>query len=46
MIPRASTEVLFHHFSPGVARMETIRGVGHNSISGSAEYLKLLTAAR
>src|SRR4051812_37965053 len=23
MIPRASTEALFHHFSPGIARMET-----------------------
>jgi pimeloyl-ACP methyl ester carboxylesterase len=45
MIPRSSTEALFHHFSPGIARMETIRGVGHNSISGSPEYMALLKAA-
>jgi pimeloyl-ACP methyl ester carboxylesterase len=45
-IPRASTEALFHHFQPGVARMKTIRGVGHNSISGSSEYLPLLTSER
>jgi pimeloyl-ACP methyl ester carboxylesterase len=42
VIPRASTEALFHHFPPGVAKMEILRGVGHNSISNSPEYMPLL----
>ncbi len=42
IIPRASTEALFHHFLPGIATMKVIRGTGHNSISDSEEYLSLL----
>ncbi len=42
VIPRASTEALFHHFSPGIATLKVIKGVGHNSISSSPEYLPLL----
>jgi len=42
IIPRSSTESLFRHFSPGTAKMEIIRGTGHNSISGSPEYMDLL----
>jgi pimeloyl-ACP methyl ester carboxylesterase len=46
VIPRASTEALFHHFSPGVARLEVIPGTGHNSISSDPLYLTLLKSAR
>jgi hypothetical protein len=42
IIPRSSTEALFHHFSPGTARLVILRGTGHNSISGSREYMDLL----
>ena len=42
IIPRASTEALFHHFLPGIATMKVIRNAGHNSISDSEEYLSLL----
>ena len=43
MIPRASTEALYRRFLPGIATMKSLHGVGHNSISGSPEYLPLLT---
>jgi pimeloyl-ACP methyl ester carboxylesterase len=46
VIPRASTEALFHHFSPGVARLEIIPGTGHNSISSDPLYMTLLKSAR
>lgn len=45
VIPRASTESLFHHFLPGIARMVVLRGTGHNSISNSPEYMPLLRGA-
>jgi pimeloyl-ACP methyl ester carboxylesterase len=42
VIPRSSTERLYRHFADGVASLRVIPGVGHNSISESPEYLKLL----
>ena len=42
VIPRSSTEALFHHFLPGTAKLEIIPGAGHNSISAAPEYLALL----
>jgi uncharacterized protein len=45
VIPRSSTEALFHHFLPGIAKMKIIPGTGHNSISDSSEYLPLLRTA-
>ena len=45
IIPRSSTEALFHHFLPGVAQMKIIPGVDHNSISNSPEYMPLLKTA-
>ncbi|MDT4868549.1 hypothetical protein FQZ97_1035210 [compost metagenome] len=45
IIPRASTEALYRHFPPGVARLEVIPGQGHNTISESPAYLPLLRAA-
>ncbi|RON49368.1 hypothetical protein BK666_07270 [Pseudomonas frederiksbergensis] len=44
VIPRSSTERLYRHFNQGVASMKVIAGVGHNSISESPEYLKLIGA--
>ncbi|VVM42000.1 hypothetical protein PS662_00343 [Pseudomonas fluorescens] len=44
VIPRSSTEALFGHFAKGVASLKVIPGVGHNSISASPEYLKLMEA--
>ncbi|MHC8286098.1 alpha/beta hydrolase [Pseudomonas sp. XS1P51] len=42
VIPRSSTEKLYRHFANGVATLKVIPGVGHNSISESPEYLKLM----
>ncbi|MBM7061883.1 alpha/beta hydrolase [Pseudomonas sp. UL073] len=42
VIPRASTERLYRHFATGVATLRVIPDVGHNSISESPQYLKLL----
>jgi pimeloyl-ACP methyl ester carboxylesterase len=42
VIPRSSTERLFTHFAKGVASLKVIPGTGHNSISESPEYLKVL----
>ncbi|MBD9439925.1 alpha/beta hydrolase [Pseudomonas sp. PDM04] len=42
IIPRASTDALYRHFPKGVAVLKEIAGVGHNSISDSPEYLKLI----
>lgn len=39
IIPRASTEALLGHFTKGVASMQTLPGTGHNTISGSPDYL-------
>lgn len=44
-IPRSSTEQLYAHFAKGVASLQVIPGTGHNSISESQQYLKLLGAA-
>ncbi|MBK5413404.1 alpha/beta hydrolase [Pseudomonas sp. TH31] len=44
VIPRVSTERLYGQFTPGVATLKVINGVGHNSISESPEYLKLIGA--
>jgi len=44
-IPRSSTSKLFAHFTDGVASLKVIPGTGHNSISESPEYWKLLGAA-
>ena len=42
VIPHSSTEKLYEHFAKGVATLKVIPGVGHNSISDSPEYLKLM----
>ncbi|RON17218.1 hypothetical protein BK660_25160 [Pseudomonas brassicacearum] len=42
VIPRSSTQQLYTHFAPGVATLKAIPGTGHNSISDSPEYLKLI----
>lgn len=42
IVPVASTKQLLSSFTPGVARMEVIAGVGHNTISDSPAYLRLL----
>lgn len=42
VIPPSSTEKLYGHFAKGVATLKVIPGVGHNSISDSPEYLKLM----
>jgi pimeloyl-ACP methyl ester carboxylesterase len=44
VIPRSSTVRLYGQFIQGVASMQVIAGVGHNSISESPEYLKLIGA--
>ena len=45
VIPRASTEKLFARFSPGVASMAVIDGVGHNDIGAKSEYVRAIQAA-
>lgn len=42
IIPPSSTEKLYGHFAKGVATLKVIPGVGHNSISDSPQYLKLM----
>jgi len=42
IIPFASTESLYQHFRPELATLTVIRGVGHNSISESPEYISAL----
>lgn len=42
IIPRASTDDLHSRFQPGVASLQVIPGVGHNSISASPLYLTSL----
>ncbi|MDI2590776.1 alpha/beta hydrolase [Pseudomonas sp. 681] len=42
VVPRDSTEQLYTQFTKGVATLQVIGGVGHNSISESPEYLKLI----
>ena len=43
--PRHATELL-RHFRPGVATMEVIAGVGHNTIDRSPDYVALLAGRR
>jgi hypothetical protein len=38
IIPRASTEDLYSRFTPGVASLQVIPGVGHNTISANPLY--------
>lgn len=45
VIPRSSTQKLYTHFANGVASLQVIPGRGHNSISESPQYLKMLGAA-
>lgn len=42
VISRSSTETLYAHFAPGVARLEVVPGAGHNSIGASPRFLELL----
>lgn len=42
VIPRESTDALFRAFAPGVATIEVIAGVGHNTISNAPRYLAAL----
>jgi pimeloyl-ACP methyl ester carboxylesterase len=42
IIPLASTESLYRHFRPELATLTVIRGVGHNSISETPEYISAL----
>ncbi|CAI8752288.1 Hydrolase_4 domain-containing protein [Pseudomonas sp. IT-P253] len=44
VVPRSSTERLLGHFAEGVASLKVIAQTGHNSISESPEYLKVLGA--
>jgi uncharacterized protein len=44
VIPRASTESLYRYFAQSLATLTVIRGVGHNSISESPEYIPTLRA--
>lgn len=45
VIPRSSTESLYSHFASGVASLQVIADTGHNTISESPEYLKILGTA-
>ena len=42
VIPRASTELLLKRYAAGVARMEVVPGMGHNTIQESGRYAGLL----
>ena len=44
VIPRASTERLYTQFAKGVASLQVIPEVGHNTISGSPQYLEAIRA--
>lgn len=44
VVPCASTERLRTRFKPGIATYVAVPGVGHNSISDSADYLKLIAS--
>ena len=46
VIPRASTEALRSRFPSGLASFAVVAGTGHNDISGSPEYMRLLAGAR
>lgn len=42
IIPRSSTERLRTRFKPGIATYVVVPGVGHNSISDSPDYMRLI----
>ncbi|HXI49447.1 MAG TPA: alpha/beta fold hydrolase [Steroidobacteraceae bacterium] len=42
VIPAASTEALYEHMPESLATLTVIRGVGHNDISESPEYIQAL----
>lgn len=42
VIPLASSEALHRSFPPGIASWHVVRGVGHNDISASPDYIRLL----
>ena len=44
VIPRANTEALYKRFRAGVASFQVVAGAGHNTISESTEYMRLLTS--
>lgn len=46
IIPAQSAELLLSRFPKGVATMRVLEGVGHNSISDSADYIPALQWAR
>jgi pimeloyl-ACP methyl ester carboxylesterase len=46
IIPHASTQSLFEHFPKGLATLTVIPGVGHNSISESPDYTRLLSGSQ
>ncbi|HEY0749358.1 MAG TPA: alpha/beta fold hydrolase [Steroidobacteraceae bacterium] len=45
VIPMSSTAALYKHFPQSLATLTTIRGVGHNTISESPDYIPLLRKA-
>lgn len=45
VIPRASSEKLLSRFSKGIASMTVIRGVGHNNLGSTDEYLETMRTA-
>jgi len=42
IIPGSSTQALLKHFPKGIAKLVVVPGVGHNSISESTDYVRLL----
>ena len=42
VIPRASAELLFTRFAPGIATIEVLPGMGHNTIEQSSRYWGVL----
>ena len=46
VIPRASTQALVAHFQAGVATLKVVAGAGHNTISASPEYSRMLAEAQ
>jgi hypothetical protein len=45
VIPASSTNALYKYFPPSVAILTTIPSVGHNNISESPDYVRLLRKA-
>jgi pimeloyl-ACP methyl ester carboxylesterase len=46
VIPQASTQALVAHFPAGVATLKVVAGAGHNTISASPEYARMLAEAQ